>query len=55
MLTRRSLRLGLGDWSHVEVLDGLVEGDRIVRSPDLPGIGEGVLAVGIDDRAARGR
>lgn len=48
-LQQRQLRTGIGDWSWTEVLDGLAEGERVVRSPDRPGIVEGAQAVGVDD------
>ncbi len=48
-LTQRQLQTGIGNWSWTEVRQGLVEGDRVVRSPDQPGIAEGVLATGADD------
>ncbi len=44
VLRRRQLRLGIGNWSWTEVAQGLAAGDRIVRSPDQPGIADGVHA-----------
>jgi HlyD family secretion protein len=40
-LERRTITLGIGNWSFTEVVDGLEEGDRVVRNPDLEGMLEG--------------
>lgn len=43
-LTQRELQLGVGNWTWTEVKAGLKEGEAVVRSPDQPGIAEGVQA-----------
>ena len=48
-LHRHQLQIGIANWSFTEVLDGLAEGDQLVRSPDQPGIAEGIEAVGARD------
>jgi HlyD family secretion protein len=44
VLRKRALQLGIGNWSWTEVVQGLAAGDRIVRTPDQPGIADGVRA-----------
>ncbi len=44
-LHKQELQLGIGNFTSTEVRAGLNEGDWVVRSPDLPGIAEGVTAV----------
>lgn len=48
-LQQRELQLGIGNWTWSEVVGGLSAGDRVVRSPDQPGIAEGVAAVARND------
>ncbi len=48
-LQLRSLKMGIGNWTFTEVLEGLNEGDLVVRSPDAKGIAEGVQAEAIHD------
>ncbi|EGG98381.1 putative Co/Zn/Cd efflux system membrane fusion protein [gamma proteobacterium IMCC2047] len=48
-LQLRSLKTGIGNWTFTEVLEGLNEGDLVVRSPDAKGIAEGVQAEAIHD------
>ena len=43
-LNKRQLQLGIGNFTFTEVRSGLQEGDLVVRSPDQPGIREGVSA-----------
>lgn len=43
-LHKRQLQLGIGNFTYTEVRSGLQEGDLVVRSPDQPGIREGVRA-----------
>ncbi len=50
-LRKRQLQLGIGNWSWTEVVKGVAAGDRIVRSPDQPGIAEGVVASAREERA----
>ena len=49
-LHRRQLKTGIGNWSWVEVTDGLQAGERLVRNPDKDGIAEGVLVSIADDQ-----
>lgn len=44
-LRKRELQLGIGNFTFTEVRGGLREGERIVRSPDQPGIEDGVKAI----------
>lgn len=44
-LSKRELQLGIGNFTYTEVRGGLKEGELVVRSPDKPGIAEGVPAV----------
>jgi HlyD family secretion protein len=39
---RRDLKLGIGNWRTIEVLDGLSEGDTIVTSVSVGGLDDGV-------------
>lgn len=48
-LRQRAVVRGLGNWSYSQVLSGLELGERVVSSPDKPGIAEGVTAVAVDD------
>jgi HlyD family secretion protein len=48
-LRRRQLRIGIGNWSFTEVVDGLVAQEQVVNSPDQPEIAEGVSAVAAAD------
>jgi HlyD family secretion protein len=43
-LHKRQLQLGIGNFTYTEVRSGLQEGELVVRSPDQPGIREGVRA-----------
>ena len=43
-LQKRELQLGVGNFTFTEVRAGLKEGERIVRSPDQPGLKDGVKA-----------
>ncbi|MBD2859932.1 efflux RND transporter periplasmic adaptor subunit [Spongiibacter sp. KMU-158] len=40
-LQRRAVSKGLSNWTYTEIVSGLKEGERIVRSPDEPGLQEG--------------
>ncbi|ROR34606.1 efflux RND transporter periplasmic adaptor subunit [Inmirania thermothiophila] len=42
VLRAREVRIGLGNWAWVEVLEGLREGERIVHRPGQEGLGDGV-------------
>jgi HlyD family secretion protein len=44
-LVQRELELGVGNWTWTEIKKGLQEGEQVVRSPDQPGIAEGVPAL----------
>jgi HlyD family secretion protein len=44
VLNKRQLQLGIGNFTSTEVRSGLQEGDLVVRSPDQPGIAEGIKA-----------
>jgi HlyD family secretion protein len=44
VLNKRQLKLGIGNFTSTEVRAGLQEGDLVVRSPDQPGIREGISA-----------
>jgi len=48
-LQLRTLTTGIGNWTFTEVLEGLAEGELVVRSPDAAGIEEGVEAEAIHD------
>lgn len=43
-LHKRDLQLGIGNFTYTEVRSGLKEGELIVRSPDQPGLADGVRA-----------
>ena len=43
-LHKRELQLGIGNFTYTEVRSGLKAGESIVRSPDQPGLAEGVRA-----------
>jgi HlyD family secretion protein len=43
-LRKRELQLGIGNFTSTEVRGGIKEGERVVRSPDQPGLAEGVRA-----------
>jgi HlyD family secretion protein len=43
-LAKRTLTLGIGNFTFTEVLSGLKDGELVVRSPDQAGIAEGVMA-----------
>lgn len=49
-LQKRSITTGIGNWTYTEVLDGLAEGDLVVRNPDHAGIEVGIEARAIDNR-----
>lgn len=48
-LSRRELQPGIGNFTSTQVKGGLKEGELVVRSPDQPGIAEGVSAVARHD------
>jgi len=48
-LQLRTLTTGIGNWTFTEVLEGLSEGELVVRSPDAAGIAEGIEAEAIHD------
>jgi HlyD family secretion protein len=48
-LHKKTVTSGISNWSFTEIITGLSEGDRVVRSPDQPGIAEGVIAVIVQD------
>lgn len=48
-LEKQPVSVGIGDWSYTEILDGLKPGDRVVQSPDLPGLEAGKLVIEQDD------
>ncbi|QQD19700.1 efflux RND transporter periplasmic adaptor subunit [Spongiibacter nanhainus] len=48
-LSKRNIERGLSNWSYTEVVSGLSVGERVVSSPDKPGIDDGVTAVAVDD------
>jgi HlyD family secretion protein len=48
-LSRRELQLGIGNFTRTQVRSGLRDGEVVVRSPDQPGIAEGVRAVARHD------
>jgi HlyD family secretion protein len=41
---KRKLQLGIGNFTFTEVRSGLQEGELVVRSPDQPGLKEGIRA-----------
>jgi HlyD family secretion protein len=43
-LRKRELKLGIGNFTFTEVRGGIKEGEALVRSPDQPGLAEGVRA-----------
>ncbi|HSB96089.1 MAG TPA: efflux RND transporter periplasmic adaptor subunit [Spongiibacteraceae bacterium] len=43
-INKHKLQLGIGNFTFTEVRSGLQEGELVVRSPDQPGIKEGVRA-----------
>jgi RND family efflux transporter MFP subunit len=40
-LCERTIRTGVADAAHVEVLSGLEPGERVARAPGMPAVGEG--------------
>ncbi len=52
VLHKQQVEVGIGNWSFTEIRAGLNLGDRVVRSPDLPGIAEGVAAQARSDAIA---
>jgi HlyD family secretion protein len=44
-LAERKVRLGLANWEHTEIVEGLAAGDRIVTSLEREGVKAGVAAV----------
>lgn len=48
-LQLRTLTTGIGNWTYTQVLEGLSEGELVVRSPDAAGIAEGAEAVPLYD------
>lgn len=44
VLEERRIETGISNWEHTEVLDGLNEGDRVVRSIDREGVRAGAPA-----------
>lgn len=48
-LQKKTIEIGIGDWSYTEVLSGLTAGDKVVRSPDLSGLVEGRLVSAVHD------
>ncbi|MET0379669.1 MAG: hypothetical protein ABW049_11825, partial [Spongiibacteraceae bacterium] len=49
-LHNREIKTGVGNWSWTVVSGGLKEGERIVKSPDQPGIAEDASAVARDEQ-----
>lgn len=54
-LQARQLRIGVANWELSEVLDGLVEGERIVTSLEREGLADGVRVVPEDAPAPTAR
>jgi len=48
-LELRTLTTGIGNWTFTEVVEGIGEGEFVVRSPDAAGIAEGAEAEAIHD------
>ncbi len=48
-LRLRDIKTGIGNWTHTQVLEGLSEGELVVRNPDNKSIADGVTAVPADD------
>lgn len=44
LLHKREFKPGLGNWTHTEVISGLQAGDKVVSTPDKPGVRDGVNA-----------
>jgi HlyD family secretion protein len=44
VLQKREVKTGIGNYTYTEIISGIKEGDIIIRSPDQPGIAEGVAA-----------
>lgn len=42
-LEKQTVVRGIGDWSFTEIREGLAAGDRVVASPDLPDLDNGLL------------
>jgi HlyD family secretion protein len=43
-LEKRNVTVGVSNWTYSEIIDGLAEGEWVVRNPDKPGIAEAVPA-----------
>jgi len=43
-LEKRDVNVGVSNWTYSEILDGVAEGEWVVRNPDKPGIAESAPA-----------
>jgi HlyD family secretion protein len=41
---RRTIKTGLRNWERTEILEGVAEGEWVVRSIDREGLADGVVA-----------
>jgi HlyD family secretion protein len=44
-LEKRQLKIGIGNWTYTEIVDGLKAGDLVVRTPDQAGLAEGINVI----------
>ena len=40
-IKKKTVKTGISSWEYIEILDGIVEGERVITSLDVAGIGEG--------------
>lgn len=50
-LEKRQVKTGIGNWTNTEILEGLAEGDAIVRTPDQIGLAENKAVEILPDKA----
>jgi HlyD family secretion protein len=46
----RTVKLGLSNWDHTEVLEGVTPGEQVVVNADQPGLQDGVAAVRSEEK-----
>ncbi len=49
-LALREIKVGLSNWDHTEVAEGLSEGDRVVTNVDNPDLADGAAAVPVEEK-----
>lgn len=49
-LEKRTVQIGIGNWTYTEIISGINEGDRLVRTPDQVGLAEGIRVNSLPDK-----